>query len=233
MDNIACIISKIDENTWQIDDQGVRFFLLEGNEKAMLIDTGMNVKNAREIAQRLTDKPLELINTHADRDHIASNYQFEKFYMHLSEGVNYYGKNEGTGEMIPVAGGDILDLGERKLKIFALPGHTPGSIAILDMANRRLFSGDSIQRNGNIYMFGPMRDFHAYIASLVQLKESVAEFDEIYPSHSDVQIDVSAIDECIAGAKKILAGEISGEKIKIWGDVEATRYDMGYTAFLA
>lgn len=34
---------KINENTWRIEDTGVRFLLLCGTQKAALIDTGMNL----------------------------------------------------------------------------------------------------------------------------------------------------------------------------------------------
>ena len=78
-------IIRMNENTWRIEDGGVRFFLLTGTEKALLVDSGMNVHNARDIATRLTDLPLSLLNTHADRDHIGSNEQFDMFYMHPDE----------------------------------------------------------------------------------------------------------------------------------------------------
>ena len=41
-----CEIIPMNENTWRIEDGGVRFFLLAGEEKALLIDSGMNLKNA-------------------------------------------------------------------------------------------------------------------------------------------------------------------------------------------
>ena len=78
-------IIRMNENTWRIEDGGVRFFLLTGTEKALLVDSGMNVHNVRDIATRLTDLPLSLLNTHADRDHIGSNEQFDMFYMHPDE----------------------------------------------------------------------------------------------------------------------------------------------------
>ena len=74
-------IIRINENSWRIEDGGVRFFLLTGTEKALLIDSGMMVKNAKDIAESLTDLPISLLNTHADPDHIGSNEQFETFYM--------------------------------------------------------------------------------------------------------------------------------------------------------
>ena len=78
-------IVKIDEYSWRIEDTGVRFFLLTGMDRALLIDSGMRVSNARDIAAGLTDLPISLLNTHADRDHIGSNEQFESFYMHPAE----------------------------------------------------------------------------------------------------------------------------------------------------
>ena len=60
----------------------------------------------------------------------------------------------GTGKISPIKEGDVIDLGDRTLKIIDLPGHTPGSIAVLDVKNRVLISGDSVQ-DSNIYMFGP------------------------------------------------------------------------------
>ena len=61
-------IIPIDARTWRIEDNGVRFFVLEGTEKALLIDSGMQVHNAKEIAEGLTNLPLSLLNTHADPD---------------------------------------------------------------------------------------------------------------------------------------------------------------------
>ena len=75
-----CEIIQIHENTWRIEDGGVRLFLLAGTEKALLIDSGMNLNNARDIAAGLINLPLSLLNTHADRDHIGSNEQFDSFY---------------------------------------------------------------------------------------------------------------------------------------------------------
>lgn len=72
----------------------------------------------------------------------------------------------GTGDFTPIEDdGDRIDLGERPLEIISLPGHTPGSIAILDVNNRVLISEDPIQ-DGLIFMFGVQREIHAYSKSL-------------------------------------------------------------------
>ena len=53
-----CEIIQINENTWRIEDGGVRLFLLAGSERALLIDSGMNLETARDVASGLTGLPL-------------------------------------------------------------------------------------------------------------------------------------------------------------------------------
>ena len=174
-------VFQIHEDTWRIEDGGVRFFLLSGTERAMLIDTGMNVTNAKEIAVSLTDKPVSLLNTHADRDHTGCNEQFAEFYMHPDE-EPLYRRSGKAGKVVPVVDGDTLNLGERELRIIHLPGHTPGSIAVLDAKCRVLISGDPIQEHGRIFMFGSHRNMNDYIRSLERLESYTDQFDEIWPS---------------------------------------------------
>ncbi|MBQ2041504.1 MAG: MBL fold metallo-hydrolase, partial [Lachnospiraceae bacterium] len=109
-------IIRINDDTWRMEDNGVRFFLFCGTEKAALIDTGMNSPDARSIAEGLTDLPLILINTHADPDHISGNGAFEEFYMSPAEEDNYRAHG-GRGRLIPVREGDVIDLGGRPLRI--------------------------------------------------------------------------------------------------------------------
>lgn len=223
-------IIQIDPNTWRIEDGGVRFFLLAGTEKALLIDSGMNIHNAREIVSGLTGLPLSLLNTHADRDHIGSNAQFDRCYMHPAEEAHYR-ESGGTGELVPVRDGDILDLGERELKIIHLPGHTPGSIAVLDIRSRVLISGDPIQAHGRIFMFGPSRNFRDYIASLEHLEGFQDAFDEIWPSHADIPVTTDLIRKLHDRAVDICDGKIPGSSTEIFGK-EIVLYDLGFTAFL-
>ena len=123
-------ISKLNANTWKIEDGGVRFFLLSGARRALLIDSGMTVNNADEIAKTLTDLPVSLLTTHADPDHIGSADRFDGFYMHPSEATNYYKSARRRGSFTPVWDGSVIDLGDRELEVIHMPGHTPGKISI-------------------------------------------------------------------------------------------------------
>lgn len=220
---------RLSDDTWIFDEGGVRFFLLCGSERAVLIDSGMQTHNAKDLASELTSLPIFLINTHADMDHIGSNAQFDAAYMHPCECRNYYRSQKG-GKTLPLWDGDVVDLGGRPLRIIHVPGHTPGSIAILDVLNRRIFTGDPVQ-DGRIFMFGDQREMHSYIQSLWRLKEYSSEFDEIFPSHGSYPLSADIIPKLEDAAVRILSGEASGKAENLFGR-EITAYDMGVATFL-
>ncbi len=222
-------IIQMNENTWRIEDGFVRMFLVTGTKEALLIDSGVSGPDAKAIAESITSLPVKLINTHADGDHIAGNNAFEAVYMGAKEEA-LYRANGGTVAVVPVKQGDVIDLGDRPLEIIDLPGHTPGSIAILDVKNRVLIGGDSIQ-DGRIFMFGNHRNLLDYIASLEKLSAYEGRFDEVYASHSTVSVAPDIILKLIAGAKQILAGEATGEEIDMFGNA-VTFYQFEFAGFL-
>lgn len=204
-------VTQFNENTWIIEEGFVRFFLLTGSKEALLIDSGMQVGKAKETAESITSLPLKIINSHGDRDHVGSNFQFDDVYMHGAE-KEYYLAGGGKGNIIAVADGDEIDLGERTLEIIHIPGHTPGSIAILDKKAKLLFGGDTVQQNSEIFMFGPGRDLTAYVGSLEKLLNMKEKFDTVLACHGDLPIGSDVVEKLLAGAKKVLAGEAKFEE---------------------
>ncbi|MBP5200172.1 MAG: MBL fold metallo-hydrolase [Schwartzia sp.] len=223
-------IFPIDENTWRIQEDMVRCFLLAGTKEALLIDSGFHVPNMKAVAESLTDLPVKLLNTHADRDHVGGNNAFGAFYMSMAEASNYYHGENRTGSIIPLEHGDKLDLGYRELEIVGLPGHTPGSIAVLDVEKRVLISGDPIQ-DGNIYMFGVQRELHAYVLSLKRLEAYKDRFDAIYPAHGTCPVSPDLIAPLCTGVERILAGEVNGEEA-VRNGIPIKKYDIGVATIL-
>ncbi len=216
------------DNTWKIEDNGVRIFFLKGHNKILIIDTGRSGLDVRSaIGENI---PYELLNTHADPDHIAGNHFFPAFYMHPSEASVYYNLQKGTGSFLPVYDGDVLDLGGRELEIVHIPGHTPGSISVLDRSNRALIGGDPVQCHGQIYMFGIHRDLHSYLSGLRRLMDRT-DFDLIYPSHADPVTDKSVIPELIAGAVRIISGNAEGTPLIMHGK-QVVGYNTGRNVLL-
>lgn len=226
-------IIKIYDNAWAVDNGNVRFFLLEGSEKAMLIDSGQTTENVREIVEDLTKLPIMLVNTHSDPDHIHCNSQFKKCYMHADEIETYEAACERTGlKKIPVEtleDGEVIDLGGRPIEVIAIPGHTKGSIALLDINARALFTGDSVQ-DSTIYMQGDHRIPDEFPASLMKLEAEDERFDILYPSHGSLSIAPDMIGEVFDAMLAIRDGEVEGEETDLHGR-QVLKFDCGVCGF--
>lgn len=222
-------VFKLSEDSWRIEENGVRSFLFTGSDKALLIDSGFGTGNIKTVVKEITKLPLMLVNTHSDGDHRGCNSLFDAVYMHPAEYAHYFDKTENSpGELRPLWEGDVIDLGTRKFEIILIPGHTPGSIALFDRADRLIITGDTISA-GPIFMFGPHRNMRAYIASLNRLK-SLGGFETIYPSHGELPLKPDIIDVLIKGAEKLLEGKLEGQKPPF--DIPAKLYSIDGASFL-
>lgn len=211
-------IIPMNDHTWRIEDGFVRYFLVVGTGKAMLIDSGVSSLDAKAVAESITDLPLILLNTHGDRDHIAGNGAFESFYMAQAD---YDGCDVAArfpdSRCLPLQDGDRFDLGGHTLEIITIPGHTVGSTAILDVEGRALFSGDSVQ-DGTIYMFGQHRRPDAFAASLKKLIDRAADYDRIYPSHSSPELPADYTEKVLATWEDCLAGKLPVTRENLFGN---------------
>ncbi|MHB8065381.1 MAG: MBL fold metallo-hydrolase [Ruminiclostridium sp.] len=230
MKNNPYEVHQVDSSCWRIEENGVRAFLITGTEKALLVDSGFGTGNIKELVDNMTSLPLMLVNTHTDRDHVGCNSLFEKAHMHPSEYDKYHRGTSARNMVEPLWEGDRIDLGGRDFEVILIPGHTPGSIALLDAENRILFSGDSVQA-GTVYMFGPGRNIQAYIISMTKLAAISDRFDTVYPSHGPIPISSDILDGLIIGARRVLNNEIEGTKAERT-DISAKVYDVGVAKFL-
>ena len=222
-------IIRINENSWRIDEGFVRYYLLEGEDFALMVDSGASSPDARQTAEGITKLPVKLINTHSDPDHISGNEGFESFWMHPAD-EPYYRERGGKREVVPVKDGDVIDLGGRPLEVVCVPGHTPGSIALIDINARVLISGDSVQ-SSNIFMFGPRRNIREYIRSMERLRSMKDRFTEVWPSHGTFPVEPDLIDKLIEGANLILEGKASGTQTEYRG-TQVMHYEFPYAGFI-
>ena len=209
-------IIKKSENTWIIEDDGVRCFLLKGNEKVALIDTGMHIEDFKKIINEFSNLEPIVLNTHADRDHIGGNSQFDTVYMGTHE-MAHFKQSKIPNKIICLYENDVIDLGNRKLEVINIPGHTPGSIGFYDIDNKTLISGDPIQRNGNVFMFGPQRNLEAYVSSLDRLNKRKDDFEQIWPSHSDLPLGNDSIEKCRDDVKDLIDGKLDYDLVDKFG----------------
>jgi glyoxylase-like metal-dependent hydrolase (beta-lactamase superfamily II) len=141
------------------DSDNDKMFLIRGTQRYALIDSGMGRGALRTYISQFTGGlPVVVIFTHSHGDHIGQADQF------ITDSVEYIGagdrdavtdflKRREIGEALisehltSVSDGQKIDLGDHALEIITVPGHTPGSIVILDPATGNLFTGDSVGNN--------------------------------------------------------------------------------------
>ena len=71
-------ISKVAERTWMITDYHLdNYYVVEGDDYATLIDTGIGMGDMLGDVRKLTDKPLKVLLTHGHPDHCGGVYGFE------------------------------------------------------------------------------------------------------------------------------------------------------------
>ena len=215
-----------------IEEQAVRMFLLVGSEEAVLIDTGFGGGDLKAFLQQVCPVPVtRVINTHADIDHLGCNHQFEPILMHPAEFDRYTngGKRAAEG-LIPLWEGDRIAVGDYTLEVILIPGHTPGSIALLEREKRFLISGDSVQDDA-IFMFGAGRNMPALIRSVEKLEGLSGCFDVIYPSHGSLTVTPDVLPKLKQGALDVMAGQVEGQP-PIWEGMPCKLYDCGGVKFL-
>jgi len=202
-------VREVAKDVWQINDNGPNVYLVIGHDSALVVDTGNGAANLAGQIRKMTDKPLIVLNTHGHGDHTGANYQFEKVYIHEADlesavasgsserakslledlpetekpqdGERFKGKPFHT-KLVPVTDGDLFNLGDRWIKVIETPGHTPGSICLLDISNKLLFSGDN--NNGLVWLWLPgCLPLSKYLVTLEKQVERMSEFTTIFPGH--------------------------------------------------
>lgn len=102
--------------------------------------------------------------------------------------------------------GDMIDLGGRKLEVIYTPGHSPGSICLLDRENRILFTGDHFFP-GPLYAHPPDVNIDDYIESNKKLVHRIAEYDYICSGHNDPWVKSEVIPRVGKAFADIFAGK--------------------------
>lgn len=89
-----------------------------------------------------------------------------------------------------------FELGGRRVEIIPTPGHTAGSICLLDQKNGWLFSGDTTCRKGVLLHFPESTDVGTYQNSLQKLKAMADEgrIQKLFPAHQETPIGPELLD---------------------------------------
>lgn len=152
-------VEKIDAQTFAISEyrhwEETHCYLLCGQDKSALIDTGLGVSNIQCVVDRLTTLPVTVLTTHVHWDHIGGHGLFDRIAVHEAEkdwidggfplplnevkeqltkppctlpeefDLDLYRIFQGKPQIL-FHDGDCFDLGGRTIRVLHTPGHSPG-----------------------------------------------------------------------------------------------------------
>lgn len=217
---------ELAEGVFALTTQGSISYLVAGEMAALVIDTGFGKVNVVEKARMATDKPLILVNTHGHGDHIGCNEMFEMSYAHPLEHQKIRRKNV---KITSVAEGYVFNLGGRSLQVVEIPGHTPGSIALLEKESGFLFSGDMIGDRPLFLQF-EYSDLDAYIASMDKLLAMRDKVNAVFCCHGTAVMDLEQAEKTKALALMIKENQaMESESVHL--ETEDGNYDAKMYSF--
>jgi hydroxyacylglutathione hydrolase len=204
--------TKSVSNVWTIvESNTVNIYVVEGSDSALVIDAGYGKGDLKGYIQTLTMLPLIMVNTHGHGDHTGDDHQFEKVYAHPEDMEQIEaiikrtaGDKDGKTTLVPITEGYVFDLGGRKLEVIEVPGHTHGSICLIDAQNKILFAGDHINAVVWLFLKG-CYPLEVYLNSLEKIEKRINDYNIIMPGHNAL-LDKTFITEHIACVKSILDG---------------------------
>ena len=210
-------------------------YLIVGQRRALLFDTGLGVGSIRAVVTQLTKLPVTVLNSHTHFDHTGGNAEFSDifnedtpFSRKSAEGQsNIYSRDALITERIcgslpagvradayairpwtvsrRVHDGEHVDLGGRDLEILFTPGHTPDSLSLLDRGNGLLLTGDTFYE-GPIYLFTPETDFATYTRSVSRLAQLAPRLKLLLPAHNVPVASPDSLVRLDAAVKKVQSG---------------------------
>ena len=210
LDDPKITIYQINDHIWLFQGKEgvhVSFYAVEGSEKTMVIDSGHVTQDIKSYISKVTKKPQMLVLTHGHHDHVGGVNEYDTIYIHKGDKslIHNY-----KGTIIEMNVGDVFDIGNIHLTIFDLAAHTLGSVGILDVEDRCIFTGDGV---GSCFLWMwvcreiPLEGFLKILKAVEQMQD---KFDTIFVGHMNTMIlnnDITYIKKVISLVEKILYSE--------------------------
>lgn len=223
---------------------GELMYLVEGTKSAVLIDTGAGIGSLKTYVEKLTFKPYSIILTHGHVDHAMGAQEFHtNIYLNDADKSVYQEHSKfdfrqiyfsitapdlsiqdvdliqvHTTSFLNIKQGDVFDLGDITLEVYEVPGHTPGTIALLVREEKALILGDSC--TDFTFLFNPScPSIASYKQTLFTLKKLADnKYEKIYLSHGSGNAPKCIINEVIKVCDDILSGNSDKVPFEFMGD---------------
>ena len=186
------------------------FWLVEGEERDLVVDTGSGIVPPIPVIRRVSSKPLLAVALNCYYDHAGAWYSFAERACHPLEAAalqnparenssfSTYLKEESLAELpwegfslvdyrmigaeptVLLRDGDEIALGDRTIEVLHVPGRSSGGLALWETATGSLFTSDMLYDGGHGPAWPPDEP-DAYDASLKRFRDLPVR--TVYPGH--------------------------------------------------
>lgn len=223
-----------------IDCLGIATYLVEGTQRACLLDTGAGLGNIRQYAENLTDLPITVAVSHGHLDHIGGMGFFDTVLMAQEElaiaqpesdrefRAEFFRNSEWfeatADDYAPVSfdnvvlahDGDVLDLGDVSVTFVQVPGHTPGIFTFYVEQDRALILGDVC--DDNVLLFAEYSlNVSGYLAGLDKLTQYIERSDLLLGNHGFFSYTAQFVENVRESCRMILAGRDAHTPVRVFG----------------
>lgn len=237
---------KVTDRITRIEMPYVCAYLIEGDDKAILLDTGFGYGDLKAFVDTLTTLPYEVILTHGHPDHAGGSVQFETVYIHPREFVaaerdcsienrrkirQHVVKKLGildddmsmwlpqrTEAFLPITEKDVFDLGGVTLQPVLVPGHAQGIICILIPEEKIAIFGDACS-DPTLLNLDASTTIREHLQGLLHLREFEKMFDRVLINHSEYELPKDVLANNILLAHNILHGVDDKIRIRMSGNI--------------
>ena len=227
-------VTPVSDRIFRIEMPGNVFgYLVKGDERCALIDTGFGVGSLRPFAEEMMGGlPYDVILTHGHLDHAGGAAEFDSVWLNEQDwalaaehtqysvrlaSLNGPGRPElreadliapKTEGYLPLQEDQAFDLGGETLRIVGLGGHTKGSVGILFENERILLAGDACCSFTLFFGDGVSLKIREYRDVLAKLWETYGDrFDTVLYSHPHNYGGPEIIGQMITVCDEILDGK--------------------------
>jgi glyoxylase-like metal-dependent hydrolase (beta-lactamase superfamily II) len=214
-------------------------YLILGDKRALLFDTGMGISDIRKVTSELTHLPIAVLNSHTHNDHVGGNWQFDTVYGMDTDFTRTSAKGSRQAAQDELSAGTIcgelpkgfdsktyatrpwkisrflhdhykIDLGGRTLEVLSTPGHTPDAISLLDRTHGLLFTGDTYYP-APIWLYRPETNLDEYVASVKRLALLAPQLKLVLGEHNVPFAAPSVLPRLVVAIETVRAGKVPAE----------------------
>jgi glyoxylase-like metal-dependent hydrolase (beta-lactamase superfamily II) len=212
-------------------------YLIVGEKRALLFDTGMGISDVKKVTGELTKLPTIVLNSHTHDDHVGGNWEFDTIYGMDTDFTRQNARGsraDAQAEITPdqicgalpkgfdanaystrpwkiteyIQDGQRFDLGGRTIEVITTPGHTPDAISLIDRANGLLFTGDTYYP-APIWLYRPETNLDAYAASIRRLAALAPQVKLVLGAHNVPVASPSVLPRLVKAFDEVRAGKVT------------------------